>query len=823
MAARPRADRSKARHRRSKTTSITTWLRAGSVALGLGAAMAAGQGIASADNPSSSTPHHSEGSSARTSGTRQPAAQPARHPATTDTRGSDAQPAAGVVIAPTTAHRPSTTQQPLSTATVGPAANSTTRIAATVQPAAAYPAPVTAPVTLAGIVSDVLNWSGLSILDHHLPIPPLPVPDPLAAAWIAVRETEYRINNRYPSAKPTIDTEDPNTGVITGNLNATDPDGDHLTYTVATQPSKGTVTINDDGSFSYTPNATEAASGGTDSFRVTVSDANSANPSSIHGLLGLLGVTSEPTVAVRLTVTAVGTPVATVTINATAGTPDPHTGVTTITVTSSDSANNPVTYTATSSQGTVSPSPTQASTLTFTPAAGYTPADVVTNPSHATDTITITATDTSGATSTKVVTITQTALADTPVPGTPTVGAPATDTGTVTGTANFTDPAGRTLTYTVTSDPSLGTVSLTGNGSFSYTPTTTARTNAATGGPTTDSFTVTATNATGASANETVSVPISPTAASSGPVKISVGTNPEELAITPDGGHLYVTNYASNSVSVISTATNTVTATITVGNSPSAIIMAADGKHVYVNNFADGTVSVISTATNTVTATVTVGANPDALALSADGSTLDVAIDGNNITQAEVIQIDTATNTVRTTTLLGDGDTVRPSGVASVGGTLYVTDYESNYMDVIPSPGTLTGATRIYIGGQSDDVVNPLDPVVGADGSTLYIAERFVSTVGPAVAVVDLGSATATQYIRIPAGVQQIVKSPDGGSLYITNGGSSVSKLDLATGTVTTVATYDDGTGTGIAVSPDGTHLYATNYMSGTVEVTTLT
>ncbi|WP_163745995.1 Ig-like domain-containing protein [Mycolicibacterium helvum] len=790
--------------------------------------MAVGQGVASADTASAApggTAHRPEGPSA-TTGTRAADLQRNRHAAATG--GYVAHQIADASIAPTPAatqsplHRPATAPV-FAVAAVSPTADTTGRITvASLTPAAAYPAPVTAPVTLAGIVSDVLSWTGLSALAHQLPIPALPVPEPLAAAWTAVREIEYRINNRYPSAKPTITAEDPKTGVVTGSLNATDPDGDQITYTVTTQPAKGTVTVNEDGSFSYTPDAAEAASGGTDIFRVKVSDANAANPAAIHGLLGLLGVTSEPTVAVRLTVTAVGAPATTVTVNATAGTPDPHTGVTIITVISSDSAGNPVTYTATSLQGTVSPSPTQASTLTFTPGAGYTPADVVTDPGHATDTITITATDTAGATSAAVVTITQTALADTPVAGTPTVGTPATDTGTVTGTANFTDPAGRTLTYSITSSPSLGTLSLTGNGGFSYTPTTTARTNAASGGPTTDTFTVTATNATGASANETVSVPISPTASSTGPIKITVGTNPEQLAISPDGAHLYVTNNGSKSVSVIDTATNTVATTIAVGNSPTAIKMAPDGKHVYVTNFDDGTISVISTATNTVTATVTVGGNPEGLAISADGSTLDVAIDGNNITQAAVTQINTATNTVSTTTLLGDGETIRPSGVASVGGTLYVTDYSSNYMFVIPSPGTLTGATRIYVGGQAVDQVNPLDPVLSSDGTTLYVAERFVPNIGPAIAVVDLSSATTTQHIHIPAAVQEIVKSPDGGSLFITNGGNTVSKLDLATGAVTTVATYDDGAGTGIAVSPDGTHLYATNYGNGTVEVTAL-
>ncbi len=38
-----------------------------------------------------------------------------------------------------------------------------------------------------------------------------------------------------------------------GQLRATDPDGDELTYTLTTEPMKGTVTVEADGSFVYTP------------------------------------------------------------------------------------------------------------------------------------------------------------------------------------------------------------------------------------------------------------------------------------------------------------------------------------------------------------------------------------------------------------------------------------------------------------------------------------------------------------------------------------------------------------------------------------------
>ncbi|WP_190277903.1 Ig-like domain-containing protein, partial [Vibrio sinaloensis] len=58
---------------------------------------------------------------------------------------------------------------------------------------------------------------------------------------------------------------------VSGQLIATDPDGDNLTFTQTQPPTNGTVTVNPDGSWTYTPN--NNFDGG-DSFQVTVSDGN---------------------------------------------------------------------------------------------------------------------------------------------------------------------------------------------------------------------------------------------------------------------------------------------------------------------------------------------------------------------------------------------------------------------------------------------------------------------------------------------------------------------------------------------------------------------
>jgi len=99
-------------------------------------------------------------------------------------------------------------------------------------------------------------------------------------------------------------------------------------------------------------------------------------------------------------------------------------------------------------------------------------------------------------------------------------------------------------------------------------------------------------------------------------LKITVEDNPWGIVISPDGTKVYVTNYGSNTVSVLSTATNSIVATINVGVSPKGVTFFPDGTKVYVTNFGSNTVSVIDTATNTVTATVNVGGLPYGVAVT---------------------------------------------------------------------------------------------------------------------------------------------------------------------------------------------------------------
>lgn len=87
--------------------------------------------------------------------------------------------------------------------------------------------------------------------------------------------------NNAPSATLRLDPPDPVTGVLTGRILGSDPNGDPLTYLASTAPAKGAVAVTDSGEFTYSPGAealaAASAPGATaadrqDQFTVTIED-----------------------------------------------------------------------------------------------------------------------------------------------------------------------------------------------------------------------------------------------------------------------------------------------------------------------------------------------------------------------------------------------------------------------------------------------------------------------------------------------------------------------------------------------------------------------
>jgi YVTN family beta-propeller protein len=364
----------------------------------------------------------------------------------------------------------------------------------------------------------------------------------------------------------------------------------------------------------------------------------------------------------------------------------------------------------------------------------------------------------------------------------PTMGTPNQTTGAIAGTINGTDADGNPLSYTVTTQPTGGTVALNSStGAFTYTPSVAARLRA---GTTTsvdfDSFAVSVSDGQAAT-RATVTVPVLPAVFANRTAGVT-GTAPYGVAVV--GNIAYVANQGTNTVTVLDTSSGgapTLVRTITVGSGPAGLVASPDGSKVYVANQNSGTVSVIRTSDNSVVdinpATTTVdsikvGSQPQFLAVNTAGSRLYVTNFGSNT----VSVIDTATYKLidtnpATTTVDSIQVGSNPRGIAYV--------------------QTATGG-RVYVVNRSSGTVS----VINADTNKL----------------IDTNTATTTvDAIKVGSTPQQIAISPDKKFAYVTNYGStSVSVINLATNKVdATIAVAS--TPMGVAVSPDSSTVYVAN------------
>jgi len=123
--------------------------------------------------------------------------------------------------------------------------------------------------------------------------------------------------------------------------------------------------------------------------------------------------------------------------------------------------------------------------------------------------------------------------------------------------------------------------------------------------------------------------------------QILVGLDPDELVLDNATGELYVSNSASDNVTVIDLASRTVVAATAVGTSPGD--MAFDWKtgEIYVSNVGSDNVSVLSGATHQVVANVTVGSYPGDILY--DARTQDVYVANNNATNLTLLLAGTTT------------------------------------------------------------------------------------------------------------------------------------------------------------------------------------
>ncbi|MBM3191814.1 MAG: hypothetical protein FJZ63_04100 [Chlamydiae bacterium] len=106
---------------------------------------------------------------------------------------------------------------------------------------------------------------------------------------------------------------------------------------------------------------------------------------------------------------------------------------------------------------------------------------------------------------------------------------------------------------------------------------------------------------------------------------LPVGSNPQALAVTPDGAFLYVTNQNDDTVTVIDVASNSVKTTITsLDTQPNALAITPDGRYVYVccnvNGSDAGFCDIIDTSSNQIITRTPIDGGPYGIVFTPDGT-----------------------------------------------------------------------------------------------------------------------------------------------------------------------------------------------------------
>ena len=271
-------------------------------------------------------------------------------------------------------------------------------------------------------------------------------------------------------------------------------------------------------------------------------------------------------------------------------------------------------------------------------------------------------------------------------------------------------------------------------------------------------------------------------------MRAAVGNRPRGLAISPDGKRLYVAtswwrgrpHTGPEAVIALDAATLKVVRKYTTGGTdPECVAVSPDGTRLYLSNEEAGTASIVDVGTGARRATLIVGTEPEGVTASPDGRWVYVTAETSNVlTVIDARAEKTAANILvdsRPRAMIFARDAARGWASAEIGGTVLEIDAKKHRL-----------LRRVKLASGDKPVGLALSP----DEKTLYVAT------GRGNGVVAIDTKTARILTRTPTGsrVWGIAIAPDGRKLYAANSlSNTVSVIDTKTHKVIATIPTDDG------------------------------
>lgn len=315
---------------------------------------------------------------------------------------------------------------------------------------------------------------------------------------------------------------------------------------------------------------------------------------------------------------------------------------------------------------------------------------------------------------------------------------------------------------------------------------------------------------------------------------VSVGDGPRYIVVTPDGQKAYVSNQWSNNTSVINLDTMQVMNTLNVGADRSAIAITPDGRKAYITlpgsptgfRF-DNRVAVIDVEKDILLGEIEVGIEPLTIAIDPDGTRAYVPVgNANGSNPSQVLIIDTLNDVYLRPIILRQAAHVMPTAIDITpnGKTLFVV-----------SEGVENSVSRTHllvIDAATHNVINTLDlqprgMKVSRDGSKVFVfSEQELVVLNSSTLETIQSIDLRMVYHDIPAFFDQeayrIILNNKENVAYLMGVSNEVVVVDMIKGEVVARISFADQpirVARGLALTPDGTRLFVSDYHSMTVAV----
>jgi YVTN family beta-propeller protein len=271
------------------------------------------------------------------------------------------------------------------------------------------------------------------------------------------------------------------------------------------------------------------------------------------------------------------------------------------------------------------------------------------------------------------------------------------------------------------------------------------------------------------------------------------------------GNHqLYVVNKAADSISIVDAASLEVEHTISVGNNPHEVAVSPDGSKLYVANAGGNSISVIDLQTFSETKKITTPdfAFPHGIVFTPDFRHALVTSEQSR----KIVLIDAVKDEVIRAIDTDQGGTHMVT-IDSAGEWAYFTNRESDTVSIMDL-GDFSIVANVPVGRGAEGFA--LSP----DETEIWVSNREAAS----VSVIDVGRREVVATMPVGDRPNRVTFTPDGRHVVIPMGSGEAYVFDTGTREVLTTVPVGSAAG-GIVPSPDGRRVFVATGGSNAVQV----